>query len=110
MSVGQKVHAQGTKYGTSARLAYLGGYYQQQQALTLIDQLRIRAWRFRRIYYQQRAIMLNTRAGTMLMQERYFRAQRIAQWNNQQYRRVLENIKKLQQQQNGSGNNQTVRR
>ena len=41
MSVEQSVHAQGTKYGTSARLAYPGGYYQQQQALTLIDQLRI---------------------------------------------------------------------
>jgi len=101
---------QGTKYGTSARLAYPGGYYQQQQALTLIDQLRIRAWRFRRIYYQQRAIMMNVTAGKLLMRGRYFKAQRIAQWNYQEYLKVSEQIKKLQQQQNGSGKYQTVKR
>ena len=110
MSVEQQVHAQATKYGTSARLAYPGGYYQQQQALTLIDQLRIRAARYQQAYYRQYAIIMNTRADKIRVQQRYLAAERQMRWNYQRYRIVMEQIKKLQQQQNGNGNYQTVKR
>ena len=105
MSVEQQVHAQATKYGTSARLAY-PGYYQ----LTLIDQLRIWAARYHQAYYRQYAIMINTKADRIRVQQQYLAAVRQMQWNYQQYRKVMENINKLQQQQNGSGNYQTVKR
>ena len=110
MSVGQQVQAG----GGNVRLAYPGGYYpggyyQQQQALTLIDQLRIRAARYQQAYYRQYAIIMNTRADKIHVQQRYLAAERQMRWDYQQYRKVMENIKKLQQQ-NGSGNYQTVKR
>ena len=106
MSVGQQVQAG----GGNVRLAYPGGYYQQQQALTLIDQLRIRAARYQQAYYRQYAIIMNTRADRIRVQQRYLAAVRQMRWNYQQYRKVMEYIKKLQQQQNGNGNYQTVKR
>ena len=103
MSVGQQVQAG----GGNVRLAYPGGYYQQQQALTLIDQLRIRAAQYQQAYYRQYAIMINTKADRIRVQQQYLGAVRQMRWNYQQYRKVMEYIKKLQQQQNGSGNYQT---
>ena len=111
MSVGQQVQAG----GGNVRLAYPGGYYpggyyQQQQALTLIDQLRIRAARYQQAYYRQYAIIMNTRADQIRVQQRHLAAVRQMRWNYQQYRKATEYINKLQQQQNGSGNYKTVKR
>ena len=106
--------AAGSSGGGNVRLAYPGGYYpggyyQQQQALTLIDQLRIRAAQYQQAYYRQYAIIMYTRADQIRVQQRHLAAMRQMRWNYQQYRKIMDHIKKLQQQ-NGSGNYQTVKR
>jgi hypothetical protein len=109
MSVEQRVQA----LPASSTWSYSGPrghYYQQQQALTLVERLRIRAQHYLQQYYRQQAMIMNTRADQIRIQQRHLAAVRQMRWNYQQYRKVMEHIKKLQQQQNGSGNYQTVKR